>query len=204
MRLAKDNPLDLHTAIKSGDIDRVRTLLANGRDPNIPDTSVPSGSVSPLYLATVHGHLDIIQALVSAGADVDIKNAEGRTPLHYAAHHYAALGMMQTLLNAGADPNAQGPDDSTALHWAMRHRNSQDAAAIMEALLDDGADPTVKDNKVRTPLMIGEANPSLGGAGGLTRLREVTPKSTPKTKPRALTNTNLNGVHPFTAIPDIR
>lgn len=179
VQLAKDKAQDLHAAIKSGDIDRVRSLLADGRDPNIPDTSVPSGSASPLYLAAVHGHLDIIQALVSAGADVDIKNAEGWTPLHYAAH-YAAPGMVQTLLNAGADPNVQGPDDSTALHWAMRHRNPQDAAAILEALLDDGADPTVKDNKGRTPLMIGETNPLLGGTGGLTRLREVTPKSTPK------------------------
>ena len=55
--------------------------------------------------------------LIAAGADVDMKNGNGLTPLHLAAHR-ASTKTVQHLLAAGADPNGRGPQGSTALHWA--------------------------------------------------------------------------------------
>ena len=39
---------------------------------------------TPLHSAVSAGHTDIVQALISGGADVNAANSSGQTPLHYA------------------------------------------------------------------------------------------------------------------------
>ena len=49
-----------------------------------PDTANGIGQ-APLHLAAMWGHLDAVDLLIKAGADVNIANDYGITPLHYAA-----------------------------------------------------------------------------------------------------------------------
>jgi ankyrin repeat protein len=64
---------------------------------------------SGLLAAATRGHADVIRALVANGADLDVRDAHDRTPLHvatYGAHHAS----MRALVAAGADPNALEDD----------------------------------------------------------------------------------------------
>lgn len=48
----------------------------------------------------------IIQILIDAGTDVDVRNKHGRTPLHWAAER-GNLSAVQTLLERGASADAR-------------------------------------------------------------------------------------------------
>ena len=43
--------------------------------------------MTPLHLATLNHHLNTVNCLVLAGADIDPKNNNGETPLHIASNN---------------------------------------------------------------------------------------------------------------------
>lgn len=92
---------------------------------------------SPLMLAALKGYLDVCQTLVARDADV---NKPGWTPLHYAATggHVAVIHL---LLDYHAYVDAASPNATTPLMMAARYGTSE----AVKALLDAGADPTLKN-----------------------------------------------------------
>ena len=69
-----------------GDIDILRALLAaDGSlvDASTPDDHALGASMSPLHLAAQGGHLDAMELLLEAGADINAVDARGYTPLHF-------------------------------------------------------------------------------------------------------------------------
>jgi ankyrin repeat protein len=62
--------LELVAAAGSGDLATVRRLLLQGVDPDAMDVSRP-GKETALDMAMLHGHVDVIAALATAGADLD-------------------------------------------------------------------------------------------------------------------------------------
>ncbi|KAH7296980.1 hypothetical protein KP509_26G047200 [Ceratopteris richardii] len=64
-------------AIKNGDAEAVKDLLASGVDPNHKDKQ----GMSLLHLAAVFNFTEIAFLLMDAGANTDAKNAQGETPL---------------------------------------------------------------------------------------------------------------------------
>ncbi|MFK0570708.1 ankyrin repeat domain-containing protein [Endozoicomonas sp.] len=71
----------LITAIKTGNTEQVRQLLASGSAINInvqDENSVPSG-LTPLHYAIEYGQLDSFNALLKNGADLFIPHADGLT-----------------------------------------------------------------------------------------------------------------------------
>jgi ankyrin repeat protein len=56
-----------------------------------------------LHVAVVRGNHDIVEELISIGAEVNTRGEYGCSPLHYAAHH-SDLRMAQILVEADADP----------------------------------------------------------------------------------------------------
>lgn len=96
---------------------------------------------------TVHGcsrvgNLEQLEALVSAGKDVNETDGEGRSPLHWAADK-GHLAVVEFLLRHGADPNRQDEDGCTPLHNAVicKHR------AVCDCLCSAGADPARVDRE---------------------------------------------------------
>ncbi len=61
----------------SGDVSKVKSLLARGADPIHP-------GYYPLRNACEKGHLEIVKALVEAGADTGRRNDWGSSPVHCA------------------------------------------------------------------------------------------------------------------------
>ena len=58
-------------------------LIENGADVNAKNNYKPK---SPLHIASYMGKLETVKLLLIYGADIDIKNKDGATPLHEALY----------------------------------------------------------------------------------------------------------------------
>jgi uncharacterized protein len=132
-------------AIKSGDRQAVRTLLAQRTNVNAAEAD---GSTA-LHWAVRVRDAETTRLLIRAGANVKTANRYGITPLSLAATNGDAAAI-DTLIKAGADPNVALPDGETVLMTAAR---TGDAASV-ETLLAHQATVDAKDHTLgQTALM---------------------------------------------------
>jgi ankyrin repeat protein len=100
-------------------------VLARYNDQSFPDFCDPLIDVNqvgtfgnrPLHMASYHGNLEEIEALVKGGAVVNVVGDMGTTPLHEAASqgHTEAV---RFLLAHGADSDVKDEFGKTPLDWA--------------------------------------------------------------------------------------
>lgn len=126
---------DLFLAIDHRDTAAVRSLLKNGADPNATNFL----QFTPIYIAAASYQPDVVEALLSAGANPNNVNRYG-TPLTFAA----ATGNLQgatRLLDLKADVNHARADGTTPLMMAANAGNP----ALVSELLKHKADPNAKN-----------------------------------------------------------
>jgi ankyrin repeat protein len=158
---------DWFGAVKRDEPGTLRTLLQRGFDPNTPDPAgrpglfiaVSEGAVkaaevlvdwpktqvewrnakdeSPLMMASLRGHKEIVRKLIARDAHV---NKPGWAPLHYAATG-GHLEIMLMLLEEHAFIDAESPNRTTPLMMAAHYGSPQAVRLLLEA----GADPLVKN-----------------------------------------------------------
>ena len=101
--------------------------------------------------------IKMVQALVAAGANVNVTNEIEQTPLQLACYKGEAdkLEIVQTLLKAGADAKAVSISGDSALHYAVKnaryHAESREDD-IYHALIEAGADVNARNNRGATPI----------------------------------------------------
>lgn len=105
-------------------------------------------SYSPLMRAAVHGRVEIADALIKAGADMN-KFFGTRNPL-FGAVVNNKVQMVELLLASGADKEAKMEDGTTPLSYAAEEGNLQ----IVKKLIEAGADVNAKANDGTTPLLV--------------------------------------------------
>lgn len=94
-----------------------------------------------------------LRALIKAGANLEAKNADGETPLIYAAGR-RMLECINILIDAKADIEAKAKNGDTPLIAAQTSVSGPLRDACVQALLDAGADPNERDRDGNTPLML--------------------------------------------------
>ena len=96
-----------------------------------------------------------ISRCLKAGANANVRNKYGQTPLHRAAAHSKIPTVVTALVKAGANVNARDTDGWTPLHIAARENQT---FTVVKALLRAGARPNARDKKGNTPLYLSVRN----------------------------------------------
>jgi ankyrin repeat protein len=153
------NPNLLCEAVTSGSLDVVRELIAHKADPNQPDI----GGIPPLYIAAQQNQVEMTQALLDAGADVNAGRGPDMEPcgppgppdpdsaLNWAASGGAAKAVV-LLLQHGAKVDAPSAGQGTPLHSAASGDVTPDRLAAVAALVAAHADINEVDAAGNTPL----------------------------------------------------
>uniref|UniRef100_M4BKI8 Uncharacterized protein n=1 Tax=Hyaloperonospora arabidopsidis (strain Emoy2) TaxID=559515 RepID=M4BKI8_HYAAE len=110
----------LHLAAKHGHSDIVAVLLSARAKCDFP---VRNTTTTALLLACMAGHANVVEQLLDAGADPQVEDKDGNTPLHFTSRsgNYRATYL---LLTAGADPDMPNEQDETAFDIAEQQGHS--------------------------------------------------------------------------------
>ena len=121
---------DLMEAAAAGDVPKLIELLARGEC--VVNEQDHLGC-TPLWRAVLNDRADATRALLSSGANPDLPNDLGRSPLHAASVRGDHSACAQLCVDAGADVAACTTDGQTPLECARLQNRVGVAAVILEA-----------------------------------------------------------------------
>jgi ankyrin repeat protein len=124
----------LYLALREGSVKTARTLV------DWPKTHIEARTPqdeSPLMMAALKGHEELVKRLIERDADV---NKPGWAPLHYAATG-GHVGIIELLLEHHAFIDAQSPNGTTPLMMAAQYGSPK----AVQVLLEAGADVTMRN-----------------------------------------------------------
>ncbi len=113
---------------------------------------------TPLLLAVEDSDVEIIEELVKLGADINIKDDNGKTALMDAAHE-GEIDVVETLLECDVDVSLTDRSGFSALHASVLSKNKDVVSAILNKC-DDDAINKVWEDFFKTPLDIALENRS--------------------------------------------
>ena len=95
------------------------------------------------------GNVDAVRSWVASGADINVVNERGVTPLMLASnwHHAECVAEM---LRLGADARRVDDYGRTALHWVAVPSRDGGGEEVVRLLVAAGCDAAVRDNDGRT------------------------------------------------------
>ncbi|KAL4782688.1 hypothetical protein BJX76DRAFT_358742 [Aspergillus varians] len=135
--------LALHHAAETGSIEAMRQLLGKFRI-SINDRDIKGHT--PLHLATMNNHDEMIILLVKKGAMLSITDRDGQTPFWYAIRH-CEVDIIQALISNGAYANTSSTTHRSLLFAAAERLDPQ----VISLVIANGAQVAVVDGHGRTP-----------------------------------------------------
>ncbi len=126
---ARDGFYPLGLAAFFGHLDAVRVLIGGGAD--VHATAKNSFKVRPVHAAAASKNLDVLRAVLEAGADPNVPQQLGFVPLHEAATS-GNRAMAELLIAHGADPRQCNESGKSSVALA-RDRRHTDLAEWLDA-----------------------------------------------------------------------
>lgn len=145
-----DTPLHLATGRIGADNDIASYLLTTDAAKLV--NAVNLDGRTPLHLAISADKKDLVQKMLEVGADPNLADERGQTPLRLASQQWNANGdIVLLLIHNGADVNSKSAKaDSTPLHQAIETSN----LAVIKILIEHNADVNAQDQLQSSPLML--------------------------------------------------
>ncbi len=116
----------LHIAWSRGDLDAAQIFLDAGADIGKADKL---GRTALHFAASIGTNLELIETLVSSGAEVNAQSTGGETPLMKAIS-FDNADAAKTLLEKGADPEIENTMSRSSYSFARASRNQEILAAL--------------------------------------------------------------------------
>ncbi|BBN18397.1 hypothetical protein MPTK1_8g02160 [Marchantia polymorpha subsp. ruderalis] len=144
LRVVYSGAFILRHLVARGELDPVKYLLKRQSEaPNRPD----EGGRTALHIAAAGGRVEMVQALLEAGAAVDVLSKTGQTALLEAVY-MGHSDVVKSLLERGADTEVRNLMGWTAIHLAA----SWNHLDILSLLIEKGAQLEARDSEGRTAL----------------------------------------------------
>jgi ankyrin repeat protein len=195
----------LHIAARSGDLAFVQKLLASGANPNAPTVPTPApdrasagagvgaqfrtiaGEQTPLMFAAKADHVEVMRALIAAGADAKARAQDGTTVLTAAAGS-GHLDAVQYAYELNPDVTVVSTiTGATLMHAAVLGTSAmatQDQICeVIRFLASHGAPLDELDSRGRTPIFYANL-PAIDKAVELLRELIIKSGAQPKIIPR--------------------
>ena len=160
----------LHEAAAAGDIERVKSLIADGAEISAKDEE----GKTPLHYAAKRRNTEVTRLLIKANADLNCKDKDGETPMAIARINWR-VDVVKLLVSKGADvdlesaaylgdlakvrsfiesdPNVTESKLNQLLMWSFNSGSlSQGHRDVAEYLFDKGANPNARDKNEATIL----------------------------------------------------
>jgi len=138
----------IHLAIQKAaedqrDVPKIKMLLANGADPNTKNNA----GMGCLGVSALIGFPDLVDLFIEHGADVNMRDNNGNTPLILTAFIYGRetgnryLLIVESLVSKGADVNARNASGATALDMAKVNGKSEMISLLLSKGAQEGGGP---------------------------------------------------------------
>jgi len=158
----------LSKAVTTGNSDLINFLISSARE--APDFKDVGEDNYPIAVALLARNIDITRMLLAAGANIDIKDEKGRTPMMLCAEDIgnqqdqskdAVRSTIGFILDNGANVNAKDQRGQSVIFYAVKQGDTK----LIDLLLDHDADINARDNAGETPIFI----PAKNGDTDLTK-----------------------------------
>lgn len=134
----------LYAAAVGGRLDAFNFLRERGA--SLQPAHLPQEAPTLLHWAVHGGNLEILKDVIGL-FDIDVRDAVGETPLHWAALR-GNRQVYQYLIDKKANPALVSTEGNTVLHYAVKSNN----VGFIKMLLTVGADPRARNQAGKTPL----------------------------------------------------
>ena len=150
--------MEMLKAIRENDVRKVSKKLLKGFDVNKSITEPSMKSIAnkkqhvstiPICLAATHGLREIVELLLSYGANMHAANEDWSPPLHMATFH-GHMEVVRCLLQRSVNLNVTDQQGNTVLHIATK-KNNFEAVVIF---LEHGIDFELRNNKGKAAIEI--------------------------------------------------
>lgn len=149
---------DLWDSMRAGKMEDTMRICQSGIIPDINGNVVLSSVQRLIHIAVLMKNPAFIKLMLEQGADINLRNDNGQTPLDLAIEgdDYPSA---KFLIESGADVSARGNRARTALH----HAAELERINIIDALIDAGADVNAMDEEGLTPFHLAVARERYNG-----------------------------------------